>query len=86
MQNGNKTMTNTQNPKTMKPFANRSTRWTKNVARPELRGVQNAQRSYERYLALAQAEELRGKTVGAENYYHHDEHYFRLMSSDMGAT
>ena len=29
---------------------------------------------------------LSGNTVGAENYYQHAEHYFRLMSSDRGAT
>ena len=84
MQNG--TMMNTQNPKTMKPFANRSTRWTKNVARPELRGVQNAQRSYERYLTLAQAQVQSGDRIGAENYYQHAEHYFRSMLSNRETT
>jgi Domain of unknown function (DUF4167) len=42
---------------------------------------QNAQRHYERYLALARAEALIGNTVGAENYYQHAEHYFRSMTS-----
>jgi hypothetical protein len=49
---------------------------------PEQKGFHNAQRNYERYLALAQAEAQSGNTVGAENYYQHAEHYFRSMSSD----
>jgi hypothetical protein len=49
---------------------------------PEQKGFHNAQRNYERYLALAQAEVQSGNTVGAENYYQHAEHYFRSMSSD----
>ena len=49
-------------------------------------GHQNAQRSYERYLALAQEEARSGNVVGAENYYQHAEHYFRLMSSNREAT
>jgi hypothetical protein len=32
-------------------------------------------------LALARAEAQSGNPVGAENYYQHAEHYFRLMSS-----
>ena len=60
-------------------------RWTSNAARPEPRS-QNAQRTYEQYLALARAEAQIGNTVGAENYYQHAEHYFRLMSSDRRGT
>jgi hypothetical protein len=52
MQNGQKTMMNTHRPKSARPFANRSKQWTSNVARPEPRGSGNAQRKYERYLAL----------------------------------
>jgi Domain of unknown function (DUF4167) len=47
-----------------------------------LNGSQNAQRSYERYLALAQAQAQAGDLIGAENYYQYAEHYFRLMSSE----
>ena len=43
---------------------------------------QNAQRNYERYLALARAEAQVGNSVGAENYYQYAEHYFKSMSSD----
>jgi hypothetical protein len=43
---------------------------------------QNAQRNYERYLALARAEAQIGNTIGAENYYQYAEHYFRSMRSD----
>jgi hypothetical protein len=59
---------------------------TSNVARPESRGFQNAQRSYEHYLALAKAQAQAGDIVGAENYYQHAEHYFRSMSSDPEAA
>jgi hypothetical protein len=86
MQNGPKTMTSTRRPKSVRPFANRSKQWTANGVRPDLRGPQNAQRSYERYLALAQAQAQSGDVIGAENYYQHAEHYFRSMSSDRETT
>jgi hypothetical protein len=41
--------------------------------------VQNFQRSYERYSALARAEALTGDRIVAENYFQHAEHYFRVM-------
>ena len=81
MLNGQKTMMNTHRPKSARPFANRSNQWKPNVARSEPRGSQNAQKSYERYLSLAQAQAQAGDIVGAENYYQHAEHYFRSMSS-----
>jgi Domain of unknown function (DUF4167) len=69
------------------PFsARRSKRWISCAARPTFNGSQSAQRSYERYLALAQEEARSGNIVGAENYYQHAEHYFRLMSSNREAT
>ena len=86
MQNGPKTMTSTHRPKSARPFANRSKQWTSNGARPESRGHQNAQRSYERYLALAKAQAQSGDIVGAENYYQHAEHCFRSMSPDREAA
>jgi hypothetical protein len=86
MQNGPKTMTSTERPKSARPFAIRSKQWPSNGVRPDFRGSQNAQRSYERYLALARAEALSGNVIGAENYYQHAEHYFRSMSSDRGTT
>ena len=86
MQSGPKTTMNTHRPKSARPFANRSRQWTSNVARPEPRGYQNAQRSYERYLALAQAQVQAGDIIGAENYYQHAEHYFRSMSSGRDTT
>lgn len=66
-----------------RPFTNRPKQWT--LKRPEPRGFQNAQRSYERYLALAKAQAQAGDIVGAENYYQHAEHYFRSMSADRDA-
>jgi len=86
MQNGPKTMMSTQRPKSATPFAARSKRWASRTVRPELKGSQNAQRSYERYLALAQAQAQAGDLIGAENYYQCAEHYFRSMSSDRGTT
>ena len=88
MQNGQKTMMSTHRPKSARPFVNRSKQWTSNVARPEPRSSGNAQRNYERYLALAlaQAQAQSGDIVGAENYYQHAEHYFRSMSSGRETT
>ena len=86
MQNGTKTTMSTHRPKSTTPFANRSKRSTSNVARPELSGSQNAQKNYERYLALAQAQAQSGDRIGAENYYQHAEHYFRSMRSERETT
>jgi hypothetical protein len=81
MQNGRKT------PRQFKPGAQFiSKRWTPNGDRPNTNGAGNAQRSYERYLALAQEEARSGNVVGAENYYQHAEHYYRSMSADRGGT
>jgi hypothetical protein len=83
MQNGRKT------PRPHKPGAlptSRSKRWTPSVASPNSNGAGNAQRSYERYLALAQEEARCGNVVGAEYYYQHAEHYFRSMSLDQKGT
>ncbi len=85
MQNGQKTISR-HRPKSARPFAKRSKQWTSNVTRPEPRGSGNAQRNYERYLALAQAQAQSGDIVGAENYYQHAEHYFRSMSSGRETT
>jgi Domain of unknown function (DUF4167) len=83
MQNGRKT------PRRLKPGPppiSRSKRWTPNANRPNANGAGNAQRSYERFLALAQEEARSGNVVGAENYYQHAEHYYRSMSRDRGGT
>jgi hypothetical protein len=66
--------------------ARRSNRWTPNGARSGSRHSQNAQKDYERYLALARAETQIGNTIGAENYYQYAEHYFRSMQSDSEGT
>ena len=86
MKNGRKTNMNTRQHRPAASFAARSMRWTSSAARPDPKGPPNAQRSYERYLALARAEALSGNVIWAENYYQHAEHYFRLMSSDRGTT
>ena len=86
MQNGRKTNMNTRQHRSTAPFTSHSKRWSSNAPRPDQKGSHNAQRNYERYLALAQAEAQSGNIVGAENYYQHAEHYFRSISSDRGAT
>jgi hypothetical protein len=86
MQNGPKTVMTPRQPKPAGSFSARPKRWTPSAARTQSNGHQNAQRSYERYLALAQEEARSGNVVGAENYYQHAEHYFRLMSSNREAT
>jgi hypothetical protein len=82
MQTGPKTSMNTRHSKSAGQFAARSKRWS--TARPTFNATQSAQRSYERYLALAQEEARSGNVVGAENYYQHAEHFFRLMASNRG--
>jgi hypothetical protein len=86
MQNDPRTVITTHQPKSAASFAAPSRRWTSTAARPQPKSAQNAQRSYERYLALARAEAQSGNMIGAENYYQHAEHYFRSMSPDLGTT
>jgi hypothetical protein len=86
MQNGRNRNMSRRQGRPAASFAGRSKQWISNPARPEPKGSHNAQRNYERYLALAQAEARAGNRIGAENYYQHAEHYFRSMSSDQGAT
>jgi uncharacterized protein DUF4167 len=71
-----------QHPRPTATFTARSKRWTSSPARPEPKKTQNAQRSYERYLALARAEAQTGNVIAAENYYQHAEHYFRSIRSE----
>jgi hypothetical protein len=60
MQNGPKTVMSTRQPKPAGSFSARPKRWIPTAARTQSNGHQNAQRSYERYLALAQE----GSAVG----------------------
>jgi hypothetical protein len=82
MQNGPKAIMRARQPRGPASFAARSKRWTSSAARPAPNSSQNAQRNYERYLALARAEAQIGNMVGAENYYQYAEHYFRSMRGD----
>ena len=86
MQNGPKRMMSNHQSRPAATHAARPKRWVPNATRHEPKGSQSAQRNYERYLALAQAEALSGNTIAAENYYQHAEHYFRSISSDPGTT
>jgi hypothetical protein len=83
MQNGRMS---TRRPRPVGSFTARSPGTNTGAARSPSNGFQSAQRSYERYLALAQEEARSGNVVGAENYYQHAEHYFRLMSANRTAT
>jgi Domain of unknown function (DUF4167) len=80
--NGPITIPNVRPPRPAASFGAHSKPWRSSVVRPEPKSFQNAQRNYERYLALARAEAQIGNMVGAENYYQHAEHYFRSMRSD----
>ena len=42
-------------------------------------GSDNAQRNYDRYIALAKDAASRGDRIESENCYQHAEHYFRAM-------
>ena len=82
MQNGPTTIPGTRPPRPAASHDARSKRWPSNAVRPGSTNPQNAQRSYERYLALARAEVQNGNTIEAENYYQYAEHYFRSMRPD----
>jgi hypothetical protein len=87
MHNGRNTNRNSRHFRPAGPYAGRSKRGTSNAARPATpQGSHNAQRNYERYLALAQAEAQSGNLIAAENNYQYAEHYFRMMSSDRKVT
>jgi hypothetical protein len=83
MQNGRMS---TRRPRPVGSFTARLPGRNTSAARSSSNGLQSAQRSYERYLALAQEEARSGNVVGTENYYQHAEHYFRLMTANRPAT
>jgi len=69
-----------------RPSAAQSRRRPHGVNRSTPNSANGAQKHYERYIALARAEDQNGNTVAAENYYQYAEHYFRSMSSDTEGT
>jgi hypothetical protein len=73
-----KVMTNAMSRRSQPTQRNEPSRFR----RPETRNAQNAQKNYERYLALARAEALAGDRIMAENYFQHAEHYFRSMGEN----
>jgi hypothetical protein len=83
MQNRPRINVRTRKPRPTSSFSPHPKQWT-STAGPESKGSQNAQKNYERYLALAQAEVRADNVIGAENYYQHAEHYFRTMSAERG--
>ncbi len=84
MQNGATAVRNRHYPKPRRSSSGRPKRWISrepaDAARPE--GAHNARKSYERFLALAQAAAQAGDLISAENLYQHAEHYLRSMHSD----
>jgi uncharacterized protein DUF4167 len=66
-------------PRLRRPATSSIERSTSRAVPAARNGSQSAQRNHERYLELARAEAQAGNPVGAENYYQHAEHYFRLM-------
>src|SRR5215470_4263351 len=64
MHNGSK-RTRTRPPRPTASFAVGSKPWKSSAVRSEPKHSKNAQRNYERYLALARAEALIGNAVGA---------------------
>jgi len=82
MQNGSKTMRRRRQPGLARDYAARSKRSKSGATRSPQNGSPDARRSYQRYLALAEAQALSGDVVAAENYYQHAEHYFRSLSLD----
>ena len=62
-------------PQRRRPIPDRN-----NAGRHRQNGVGgNAERNYERYIALAREATLRGDVIEAENCNQHAEHYFRVM-------
>jgi hypothetical protein len=82
MQKGSRTIMNARQRRPATASVPRSTPWVSSAGRRERKGAQDAQRSYEQYVALASAEARNGNIVEAENYYQHAEHYYRSMSAD----
>jgi len=82
IEDGLKTDMNSGRPRSSGSFNARPKRWDSSGSRDRPRGSQNAQKSYERYMALARAEVVGGDIVAAENYFQHAEHYLRSMSPD----
>jgi hypothetical protein len=48
---------------------------------PNVRVRGNANQIFERYVALAQEAAIGDDRIGAENFYQHAEHYFRIASA-----
>jgi hypothetical protein len=86
MQNDKNNNMNAHYSRPPAPYFDRSKWRSSNSSRHRPKSPHDAQRNYERYLALAQAEAQSGNSIGAENYYQHAEHYFRSMTSDRETT
>jgi Domain of unknown function (DUF4167) len=86
MQNGKNRDLNRRSSRPPAPYVDRLKRWSSNSSHHGPKSPHDAQRNYERYLALAQAEAQRGNSIEAENYYQHAEHCFRSTTSARETT
>ena len=84
MQNGKSKNVNTPYSRPPAPYVDLSKRRSPKSSR--LKGPHDAQRNYERYLALAQVEVQSGNSLAAENCYQQGDHYFRSMTSARETT
>jgi Domain of unknown function (DUF4167) len=86
MQEGKSKNMNTRYSRPPAPYVDRSKRRSSNSSRDRPKSPHDAQRNYERYLALAQAAAQSGNLIEAENYYQHAEHYFRSATAARETT
>jgi hypothetical protein len=66
-------------PRPERPERRRPQRSGQGGSRKPNTSAGNAQRNYDRYLALAREATLNGDPIEAENFYQHAEHYFRVL-------
>lgn len=59
---------------------NRQQTFDSNGPGVKIRG--NAYQVFERYMAMAREAQTSGDRIGAENFYQHAEHYFRIMTAN----
>jgi len=86
MRNGKNRNINRRYARPPAPYVDRLNPRSSNSSQHRPKSLHEAQRNYERYLALAQAEAQSGNSIEAENYYQHAEHYFRSTTSAREAT
>ena len=66
-------------PRPQRPERRSPQRSVQDRSRKQNASAGNAQRNYDRYVALARDATLKGDSIEAENFYQHAEHYFRVL-------